>query len=77
VTFVHPFRLKGVDGIHPAGTYSVDTDEELIDGLSFLSWRRAATVICLSGNDGTIEMHSLGPGALDAALRRDVNGLEF
>jgi hypothetical protein len=71
VTFAHPFRLKGVDGVHPAGPYEVDTDEELIDGLSFLSWRRVATMIYLDSGDGATEVHRLDPGELDAALRRD------
>jgi len=71
VTFAHPFRLKGVDGIHPAGDYAVDTDEDLIDGLSFLSWRRVATMIFVRRSDGATEMHRLDPGDLDAALRRD------
>jgi len=71
VTFAHPFRLKGVDGVHRAGAYAVDTDEDLIDGLSFLSWRRVATMIHLRSADGATEVHRLDPAELDAALRRD------
>jgi hypothetical protein len=71
VTFAHPFRLKGVDGFHPAGAYDVDTDEDLIDGLSFLSWHRVATLIYLRRSDGSTELHRLAPSDFDAALRRD------
>ena len=39
VTFSRPFSLSAVDRILPSGTYTVDTDEELIDGLS-LAYRR-------------------------------------
>ena len=33
VVFSHPFELKGVDGILPAGDYRVVTDEELIEDI--------------------------------------------
>ena len=36
VTFARPFSLRGIDGVQPAGTYVVETDEELIQGLSFM-----------------------------------------
>ncbi len=47
VTFVEPFLLHAIDSVVPAGTYKIDTDEELIDGLSFLAYRRTATWIHL------------------------------
>ena len=47
VTFAHPFTVGGVDGTQPAGAYTVETDEEAIEGLSFLAYRRVATVIFL------------------------------
>ena len=31
VTFTHPFNLSGVDEVQPAGTYTVETDEELLE----------------------------------------------
>jgi hypothetical protein len=40
VVFSHPFELKGVDRILPAGDYRVVTDEELIEELSFPFYRR-------------------------------------
>ena len=45
VQFKHPFRLKGIDRLLPAGAYEVITDEEMIEGLSFASFRRVATLI--------------------------------
>ena len=47
MTFATPFHLRVCDGVLPAGTYEVDTDEELIDGLSFVAYRRTATRIHL------------------------------
>jgi hypothetical protein len=71
VTFTRPFRLKGVEGTHPAGAYPVDTDENLIDGLSFLSWQRVATMIYLRNADGATEVHVVDPIDLEAAILRD------
>jgi hypothetical protein len=47
VAFERPFpiRLLGCD--QPAGVYEVETIEELIDGLSFPSYRRVSTSIRL------------------------------
>jgi hypothetical protein len=70
VTFARPFSLKGVDGIQPAGVYDVDTDEELIDDLSFLAYRRVATTIHLQ-KDGAMQVYRIDPVELDARLLRD------
>jgi hypothetical protein len=42
VTFTEPFSLSGIDEVQPAGTYTVETDEELLPGLSFPAYRRVA-----------------------------------
>ena len=42
VTFAHPFLLKGIDRILPAGDYRVVTDEELIEGVSLPVYRRVS-----------------------------------
>ena len=39
VVFRHPFELKGVDRILPAGDYRVVTDEELTEELSLPVYR--------------------------------------
>jgi hypothetical protein len=68
----HPFELKGVDGMLPAGEYRVLTDEELIDGLSFLAYRRVATlilsIVVLPDSPG---MLTVDPQDLAAAQERD------
>lgn len=56
VTFRRPFSLTGIDDVQPAGTYTVETNEELIEGLSFPAWRRTATVFLLRAPSGTIGM---------------------
>ena len=53
LTFDHPFSLTAVDKVQPPGTYAVDIDEELIEGLSFLAYRRVATTIYLPLHQGS------------------------
>jgi hypothetical protein len=41
ITFHRPFSVKGVDHMLPPADYRVVTDEELIEGLSFLAYHRS------------------------------------
>lgn len=70
VTFTQPFHLDGIDGLQPPGDYLVDTDEETIDELSFVAWRRMATMIHIRRN-GTTQVFRIDPVELDANLMRD------
>lgn len=47
ITFKHPFRLASMDGPQPAGTYRLSVEQEEILGLSFLAFRRRASVLHL------------------------------
>ena len=72
ITFDHPFSLTDVEKLQPAGTYAVDIDEELIEGLSFLAYRRVATTIYLplvQGNKGSVQAVRVDPQELAAAHR--------
>lgn len=72
VTFTHPFRLAALDGVHPPGTYVVETEEELVEGLSFLAYRRTASVIMMPGPAGgsiLVQVVPVDPVELDAAQR--------
>ena len=62
VTFKHPFHIRGIARELPAGAYEVVTDEEMIEGLSFASWRRVATMITVpsEGVRGATEMLPIG-----------------
>ena len=74
VTFTQPFSLSGIDEVQPAGTYTVETDEELLPGLSFPAYRRVATLIFLrSCGGGPIveEVANIDPLELQAAQERD------
>jgi hypothetical protein len=73
VTFRQPVLLRGLDGPLPAGTYRVEIEEEPIDGLSFLAFRRLATFIRVpvAGQRGTIQNLLVDPKDLDRALEHD------
>ena len=74
VTFRHPFRIKGIDRQLQTGAYEIVTDEELIEGLSFASFRRVATMIMVPGappHHQSIEMISIGSADLADALQAD------
>nr|WP_298684954.1 hypothetical protein [uncultured Dongia sp.] len=43
VLFKHSFKLGDSDEQHPAGSYAIETDEELLQGISFPAYRRTAT----------------------------------
>ena len=74
VTFTRPFVLGGFDEVLPAGAYSVETDEELVEGISFPVYRRILTLIHLHakpGRPGLTQTLTIDPNELDAALMRD------
>ncbi|MEZ5822330.1 MAG: hypothetical protein R3D82_16150 [Xanthobacteraceae bacterium] len=75
VIFKHPFRIRGIDRVLPAGTYEVITDEESIEGLSFAAFRRIATMILVPGaaSASTVEMISIGSVDLADAQRIDAS----
>ena len=74
VTFTQPFSLSGIDEEQPAGTYTVETDEELLPGLSFPAYRRIASLIFLRsrGRGPVVEqIANVDPLELQAAQERD------
>lgn len=73
VTFTRPFVLSGIDGVQPAGTYTVETDEEQLMTL-FPAYRTVATLMRLPARPGstvTAEVVDLDAAELSAALARD------
>ena len=52
VTFRRPFTLSALDRHQPAGTYRLETDEE-IKGLSFNAFRRISVMLHLPANPTT------------------------
>ena len=80
ITFQHPFRLSGADDLQPAGRYLVETDEELIQSLSFPAYRRLSTFIHLAGRPNSSELARVVdtvPAKLAAALAIDAQAHEI
>ena len=73
ITFHRPFRLEGVDGVLPPADYRVVTDEEIIEGLSFVAYHRVATSIFVPAPYGSaVEMVTIDPADLEAAQAADL-----
>jgi len=70
VNFRNSFTLSGLDGIQPPGTYTVRTEEEMLDTLSFIGWRQVGTTMVLH-RDGGVEYAAIDPRELREALVRD------
>jgi hypothetical protein len=76
IQFKHPFRIKGIDRLLAPGAYEVITDEEMIEGLSFASFRRVATMIMVPGaapRTSSMEMISISAIDLADAQREDAS----
>jgi hypothetical protein len=74
VTFAHPFKMASFDEALPAGTYRLVSDEEEIPGLSFLAFRRTATLLHLPAiADPSTDRQVVGvdPDELEAMLAAD------
>ena len=79
VTFVHPFNLSGIDKEQPAGTYTVETDEELLQTSSLSAYKRVSTLMRLPARPtGTMltQIAEVNPLELAAALARDAQPAE-
>lgn len=74
IVFKHPFRIASVERLLPAGAYEVVTDEEMIEGLSFPSFRRVATMMMVPAappRSSSVEMISISSIELSDAQRID------
>jgi hypothetical protein len=70
-SFKKPFRLRGYDEVFPAGTYVVETEEELIQGVSFPAYHRVLTIIHVRTRSGLDQSFQIHPADLEAALKSD------
>jgi len=77
IVFRRPFVLSGFDEPLPAGSYTVETFEELIEGLSFNAYRRVETLLHLNPQPGQANLRQVivvDPVALEEARQRDADG---
>ena len=74
VTFRRPFTIAALDGVQPAGTYRLVEEEEEIPGLSFVAFRRVATLLHVPANPApgdTSQVVLILPDELAEALAAD------
>ncbi len=74
VRFSSAVLLPGMDEPLPAGDYLVDHDEESLDDLSRIAWRRTGAFIhfpAIGSGSLTRQMLPITPADLDAALEKD------
>ena len=70
VIFRHSFWLSGLVQPQPAGSYTIDTEEEQLDTLSLVGWRHVSTTIRLFCY-GATEHVGIDPAELRAVLLLD------
>ncbi len=74
VTFRHPFKLRAIPSMQPAGRYKLVIDEEEMLGLSFVAYRRAATMLhtpTVSSSDPRREVYLIDADDLELAMKAD------
>lgn len=76
VTFRRPFNLRDIVGTQPPGTYQIETVELMIDGLSFVAFRRVSTTITLPAMGSSVtrrQFIEIDPADLAAAQQLDAS----
>lgn len=70
VAFHHPFLVSSRSGPLPAGQYRVETEEEMLEGLSFSAWRRVSMTIARHGlaSGRLVQAMAITPAEFAAAL---------
>jgi len=75
VSFSSPFTLQDPEGIQPAGEYVVLIDDELIEELSWIAYRRVATLFqtpaVSASKQRPTQSFAISETELDAALMKD------
>ena len=70
VTFSAPFTLPEVEEAIDAGTYDVETDEEVVEGIERTTFIRVATLLRCTQR-GTTQTLTINPEGLRVALEAD------
>lgn len=73
VTFAFPFVIAGYSDELPAGKYEILVEEDLIEGPSFMAYRRTSTQILIDGQIGVgrMEIRPTDVEDLELALSLD------
>jgi hypothetical protein len=74
IRFTQPFRIGASGESFPPGVYEVETDEELLEGLSFLAYRATQTLLYVPARPrqtGLFRPLKVDAAELEAAQLRD------
>lgn len=74
VRFSSEFTMHGLDRPQPPGEYRIEYDDEQIEGVSFLAFRRVATYLhlpAIATCQSLRQMVPVDPDDLEAALAKD------
>jgi len=75
LSFDAPFRLPGIEGLLPAGNYEVETEEELLEQMSFPAYHRLSTTIRVPLSAVSYQVYRVEPDDLAAGRRAETNDL--
>lgn len=70
ITFKAPFHLSALEDALPAGTYEIDTEEEIVEGNERTVYVRVATLLHLR-TPGKVQIVTIDPNELQSALAAD------
>ena len=79
VSFRRPFHLDSIDGEWPAGTYTIEAQDESMSNSSFQAFRRICTTMIARTRNGRLGLPrfvEIVPSELAAALATDRDGLD-
>lgn len=78
--FDHPFCLDEIEEQMPAGRYTIETEEESLSNLSYIAFRRIATVLIARPPPSSfkpVRFWTIDPDGLALALKRDAAQTEL
>ena len=70
ICFNGPFVLRSLEVHLPAGTYEIDTEEQIIEGNERRVYVRLATLLRVHST-GKVETMTVDPNELNVALQKD------
>ncbi len=74
LVFSKPFRLSDEVRLQPSGVYAVETEEELLEGLSFPAYRRTGMTITLQAPPAGAVRQALSVDPADLARAHAADG---
>ena len=71
VTFIHPFVVAGYTDELPSGSYELFAQDDVMQGHSFMAYRRTATHLLIRSVTGRSELLPIDYRDLETALAQD------